>query len=361
MAKTLQEVLGFENLTGVITDPKGGVPDDIIPPEFMSITKGIEGDTATYTKVAGNRQTARLVHKGNPSVRTKLAGVSEIPVKLMNTFEHQFHKADTLIQLRNFENESIQQKGMAEVARQVALFRQRFNNLRMSTIYSILKQGKIYFDGEGNLQLTDSGAVTTIDYGIGANNLHQLNGIIAASWATDTTDIPAHIKGVKKAARQTTGYPIELAFYGEDIFTHLASNDFIGNLLNGSPPDAQAFLKHEIPNGFLNLTWIPVEQAFFEDFNGTNREWFDGDAVIFTPRPDATWWETLEGTTPVPTNMSNVTEDATGALGDITMVTGMGSYATLKDDPVAIKHYGFDTFLTVLKVPDAIFIADTVF
>lgn len=361
MSKTLQQILGGKNLTGVIQGVKPGVPKDLFPPAFVTPTRTVEGDHCTYRKVSGTRKTARLVQYGSPSVARNLSGVSELPVKLMHSKEHITHAPAVLMNLTNLGDENKQKLGQGEITRQTAEFKDLFTNLRYSVVYSILRYGAVYFDGNGNLLPSSTGAVTTIDFGMSANNKNQLNGIISASWATAGTSIHAQIAALKKAARKATGYPITHCFYGSNILDDFLTNTKLKELINRTSVLQSGFAAGEIPNGFLGLQWHPMSEAFFNDNSGTDQDWFSSDICVFTPDPSPEWWEVIEGTYPIPTDIGKISADGAGALGQVTEAAGMFSYAQLLTDPVTIKQIAGDTFIICLKVPNAIYIADVEF
>ena len=357
MSKTLQQILGARNLVGVIQGVKGGVPEGLLPPAFLTPTRRVRGDNCTYHRVTGTRKTARQVHYGSPSVRRSIQGISEIPVKLMHSAEHVFHSPTTLMNLKEIGNEALQNLGRSEISRQTGEFGRLYNNLRLASVYSIFRDGHIYFDGDGNLLNSSSGAAVDIDMGIGANNLNQLNSIIAADWDTAGTDIHLHIIALKEAARKSTGYPITTAFYGASCLDYFLGNTKLSAIINRNAGFQNAFASGEIPNGFLGLNWYPLYEAFFEDNDGTNQDFVTAAKVIFTPDPSPEWWEVVEGSYPVPTDIGNVAADGTAAVGNVMEVNGKFSYALVQADPVSIKHIAGDTFLPLLKVPDAMYIA----
>lgn len=365
MAKTLQQILGAPNLIGVIQKTKTGIPDGLLPPGMLTVTRSIEGNTGSYTKVTGTRNTARQAVYGSPSRRRELKGVLDQPVKLIHTNEHIFHQPSTLMNLLSPEG-ARQVLGRDEIARQTADFRQRFDNLRLACVHSALALGAIYFDGGGNLLPTSSGAVISIDFGVPAGNKDQLNAlgggnIISASWATDGTNIVGQLQNLRTAAQQLTGYTLRNAFYGDNVLEHLLSNTAIASLISGSAGMSEQAAAGDVPRGLLGFQWFPLGEAMYEDNDGTMQTWWDGDAVVFTPAVENTWWGFLQGSIPVPTDIGNVSADGSAAISDLMIAQGMFSYAHVMPDPATIKHIAGDTFLPVLKVPNAIFLADTVF
>lgn len=363
MSKSLQHILGGKNLSGVIQGIKPGLAGDIMPPGFLRATRGVIGDKATYFRVEGVRKTARQVHYGSPSVNRKQSGITEVPVKLAHTFEHIHHKPSVLQNLLNPNDGSIQQMGEQEISRQTADFQQLFMNLRVATVQQALFTGNIFFDNEGDLLASSSGAVITIDMQIPAANKNQLNilgggNLISADWDTDGTDIIGDMSNIHTAARKKTGYPIQTAFYGADVPSILLGNTALKEILNRNPRTQEAFMNGMVSNNTLGVAnWVPASDAFFEDADGTLQSIIGDKNVVFTPNPSPEWWEVIEGTYPVPTNIGNISADGSGALTNVTNTRGMFSYAHVLSDPVTIKHLAGDTFLPLIKVPNAVFIA----
>lgn len=359
MSKSLESILNFKNLTGIIQNPAGGVPN-LLPPQFTQRGRTVQGKSATWFEVAGNRQTARLVQKGSPSVRRSLKGVAERSATMLHTHEHIIHDSEVLLQLKNMDNPMVQDFGAQTIATETAQAGFYVDNLLTSAATSVLAKGAIYFDGAGELLPTSSGAVTTVDFSVPANNQNQLNGIIGTTWATATVDVLGDIQAIQDVAVQTTGYPLQYAFYGSNILGYLINNDAVQELLKTRVDLAGGFMQGQIPNGFMNLNWVPMRQAFFNDSTGTNQTWFGGDQITFTPAPSADWWEVFQGTHAIPTSIGNIASDAMAAASNVAVVGGKFSYAKVIDDPVGIEHHYGDTVLPTLKVPGAIYIADVV-
>lgn len=330
----------------------------MLPKEFFSLTTDVLADQARYMKVSGTRQVARRREYGAPATRRELVGISSQDVKLLHFFESKGIDVKLYQSLRNYTDYNVQNMGMQELARQAAQFRALFDNIRLAAVYMMLGTGILYFDSDGNLLPSSSGSAFSFDYGISANHLNQLNTIIGASWATTSTNIVLDVTQIKDQALKDTGYPIEMAFYGQNISTYIANNATAQEFLVRNPQMNQQFLDTgEIPNGFLGLTWVPVHSAFFADNDGTNQTFFGGDTVTFTPRIDRSWYEMVQGSYPVPTTF-NPFPTAQAAVGSFDLKYGPFSFAVPQFAPPWCEMYYGDTFLPLLKNPDVIFIAD---
>lgn len=357
MAMSLEQVLGYVYLTGVIQAVKTGIPD-LLPKQFQSIKKQTMGDKGRYTQVRGTRATARLAMYGSAAQKRALKGIESKDVKLIHAFESISMDPLLLQTLRRYDDYSVQQMGIQEVDRQQSEFAMYFDNLRLATQYSMLANGKVWFDSSNNLLPSSSGAQVTVDYGIPANNLNQLNGIISASWANANTDIPAQLRALKLRSAQDTGYPLKYAFYGTNIPSYLTQNNYVIDYLSRNPNFATRFLEMaEIPDGLFGFTWVPVYSAFYEDASGTNQTFFGGDAVTFTPDITQDVYELMEGTYMVPTSF-NAAANMAAALASMKQVVGKFGYAIPTGNPPGVDMLAGDTQLPVWKVSSALYAAD---
>ncbi len=360
---TLQQVLNPLTLVGLIQDVVRGVPSDLLPKAFVRPNRTVDGVLATYNRVEGTRQLARLVQYGGASKARGQQGISKQPVTLLHTFEHQNHDPTVLVNLLSEDSPTRQDMGRQTVARQVQEFGQLFRNLRMSCVYSVLASGAIYYDDDGYLLPGPTGAFETVDFGVPAGNQGTLDPlgtghpILNESWSDPTKDLSQQIRELKKAAIKLTGYKLAHAFYGENIPSYFYKNSVIQAAIHGSAVLAEQVARGiEVPAGLMNLQWHPIYEAFYSKADGTLVDWYDPDTIVFTPEPGPEWWEVIEGTYPVPASPSYAA-DAESAIDNLRQVAGPFSYAKVTDDPAGILHYAGDTFLPVLKVPKAVYIA----
>ena len=360
MAKTIQQLLAAPNMIGVIQSIKTGVPNPF-DPAFMSLTAPTAGDSGHYFKVEGTRQTAQLVQYGSESVRRSQVGVTRQSVKLLHTFLHQLHDPIVLQNILQLDSPGVQAMGQAEIDRQAALFATLFDNLRISAVACMLCKGAVYFDGNGNLLPTSSGAVVTVDYGVPAANKDQVSTLVDVKWDTVTANIGKQLQNIKDFALRTTGYDLTTAYYGSSVAGWIMANNYTQALAAGNPAISASLLQNTLPDGLFGLKWRPAGSSFFVDADGTAQTLCAADTVILTPDPTRDWYELLEGTYLVPNALGTVSAGASAALSGVTIARGKFQYAKVLDDPVTVKHNAGDTFLPVLKVPAAIFILDVSF
>jgi len=380
MADTLRDILGAPNLIGRIEDIVNGVPDDLLPQGFLKAERTTIGDRAEYVRVAGTRQTATVSRYGAPSRNVAPAGVGRTPVTLLHAIESFNHDPTTLNlliaedqdQTRNPDTLLRQQMARETIQRQLDVFNTRFANLRVSAVYSVLGTGGIAFDASGNLlppsatMGANSNAVDPINFGVPVGNTcnggtsYQLSPFgtnIMQNWCYNsnnpTPNILGQLKKIKKAARKLTGHKLKYAFYAENIPGLIAMDPVLQAIIRGSQRVAEETITAEVPASVGQLDWRPIDQAFFVDQNGNVNDWYDPNMIVFTPEPDPSWWEVIEGTYTVPRSIQ-LAADLEAVLGNIQQVAGPFGYSQITTDPTGLKHIGGDTFLPILKNAAAI-------
>lgn len=363
MTIDLKSLLGSTYLTDYVQSVKTAVADNRLNPAFLSVTEDATGDVVEWFERKTNRQTATTTGKGSPSRKVTKKDEIQRTAKAIHSFEHIAHKAAVLEQLKS-PNANEVAKGVGHFRYQAEEFKRRFSNARNAAVMSALALGAIYYDGDGNLLPSSSGAVQTIDLRVPSGNKNQLdwNGggpIISASWATAGTDIPKHVKLIKNAGWRLTGCQIAEAYYGSNILGYLSGNTIVKEWMKSHGVLTSALGANEIPDGFLGIEkWYPADGWFYEDQNGTTQEFVGGDTCIFTPKPDKSWYTMFNATNLVSDSPTQVFSDALAALNAMKVVSGMASFAALTIDPPGINQYGMDSFLPTFLVPGAIFIAD---
>ncbi len=358
--RTLEQILGYVYLTGLVKAIKTGIPD-VLPSKFMSIKKDTIMDQGRYTRITGTRKVARRAEYGAPSINRELRDIGSFDVKLIHSIESIVLDVKLYQSLRAYDNYNVQNMGVQEITRQASEFRAYFDNHRMAALYSALGQGSISYDSNGNLLPTTSGSTVSVSYGLAASHINQIGGDISTSWLNPAADIPLHIRRIKFRSIKDTGYVQKYAFYGIDIPSYLAVNAQVQPYLARSPVMREKFLDTgEVPDGLFDLTWVPVYTAFYDDQAGTHQTLFGTDAITSTPEIDSVWYEWMNGTYPVPSSFQPQAS-LQSTVGAFSIETGMFAYGVPVSDPCTAKFVSGDTFLPIIKFPDAYFIWTVLF
>jgi len=360
MAYSIEQILGYVPLTAAVEKVKAGVPR-LLPPEFYRRNPAdqVLGNKARLINYTGTRKNAQVLPYASPAKQIEQMARESQDVILLHTIEKIPFQAELYMQLRQLDNYTVQKMAADEIAYQAMNAVTRQTNLESSAVHVMLANGKLWFDSSGNLLATSSGADLTVDYGVPANNLNQLNSLISASWATTSTDIPKQINNIKMTAVQTTGYPLKTALYGKNVMSYLLQNDFVKYYLARNPAANERWKDtNQIPDGLFDLKWIPMQNTFFESSSGTVTEIFGGDTVTFCPDIQPMTYSIYEGSYPVPKSLM-LAQNVEQQLANFEVKYGPFGYGMIApDSPAQILGVYGDTFLPRLKVPSAFFIAD---
>lgn len=355
---TFEDIFSGRNLTRTVQNTKSGVVRRV-PDQFFLPTDRHSGRSAEWLQVDGNRQLAEIVAYGSPAKRVGHQGVTQRSARMLHTFESQQFQAEKLLNLLSDSGER-QRMGEQEVARQTKWFKDRIMNLVNASVQFMLLNGKLHFNEKGQLLPTASGAVVTVDAGIPAGQLNQLDilgdgAIIGASWATDTTDIIAHLYNVKYQMMALGGWEITTAYYGKNIPKYIAANTVAKEYIQRTPElAAQAYKQsNKVPDGFQELNWVPAGDLFYIDASGSVQKMLGDDEIAFTPDYGEDWWYHGHGSFAVPRGMVRMGADASDMLSDLEEVIGMFSYAAGQHNPPTVEQFAGHTFLPVLRATKA--------
>lgn len=367
MSKSLKQILGFAPLTEALRTVASGVPNPF-PPEFFAVQPAnrVIGDRATYIRISGERRTSKLAKYGSPSRRRTLRDIGDQNARMMHTFEDFQVDPAVLLQLRSFEQYQ-QDKGMDWLRYQIEEAARRHQNSRVISTASVLRYGAIYWNSDGDLLPSSSGAAETYSFQVPATHQNQINGNISASWALHTTDLLGDIRNVKLYSLQETGMEIEAALYGKNVPKYVMQNDYAMSYLSRNTSMNEKLLSSgEIPDGFGGIKrWIPVWKSLYEsDDNGTVSIIWNDDMVTFMPnidQPDKmTWWSFFEGSFPVPKTI-DVQKNPATAIDAFETVFGMFSYAAPTHNPPGLTVYHGDVWLPGLRNEKSIYQAVVAF
>ena len=359
----IQDILSWRNISESIVKVETGIPDRL-PPAFSTVKEQVSGDRTTWVTFRGQRQLARRGEYATPSKSRTRRPIGEQSATCLHFPEHIKIQHELHLRLRNPNDLLAQKMARDLLARAGADHRTLFDNTRIAVTTLMLSLGYCYFDEDGTVLPSSSGAGLTLDYGIGANNRNQLNGIIDTSWDNPTAPIIQHITNIKIKNRQNTGRETKHAFYGKNIANYLFTNNTLKTYWQFNSKMYESFAADPgmIPKGFAGLEWHPMGDTFFDDSTDTVQQIWDNDQVTFTPEIDRNVYTLFEGSLVAPVyGAPTISGDLLGAVSNFQEVFGMGGYCVPEVDPVGLKYVMFDTFIPVWKNELDMFIADVAF
>lgn len=366
MAKTINDILGLPRLMGLIQETTSGLPQEKIlqskAPGLLTVKQQIIGDTGQATLVKGQRKVTKLTRYNAPPVGVDLETIGIRNFKLLSTAEAITIDPVTFQNLRNYDNYEFQKQGAEEIGRQIALFKKKFDNNRISVLISVLNNGAVYFDSNGNLLPTASGADAryTVDMQVPAINKNQLNGIISQPWSLPSCNIPDQLQAIRQQAARAHGYVPTTIIYGRKVYSWILQNQYVQmyNVYNSFNQPLMG--ESMIPDGFLGFKWIDGSQFFYEDASGTNQPLVPDDKVILFPDVSSDWYSMVEGSMMLPTTL-NILPTAEAALQATKIEYGMYVYAHMNLRPINLEIVGGDNFMPIPRVPEVLYQADVDF
>lgn len=360
---SLKDVLGAPQLIGSFETVKTGIPD-VFPPEFYNVDNNVEGDKGSYFQVQGQRQLAEIAAYGSPSTTTQMKGVTEIPVILLHVVKNLSLPMTKFMGLIKKDsagsNLLIDEKGVQEISRHIKNSVQLVRNLKIALLTQLLTLGNNYFDAQGRMLPSSSGAKTTAPSGIASANIGNLTSVLSGStaWNNPAADIEDQLVQLSQLAMDNSGYDLTYAFYGRNIPKYLAGNPKMAAYLARNPGANDRYLKNSGIAPIGNLTWLPGYTSSFRTQNAdgtetTNRLIGDDD-IVFTPAPSSSWLGWINGSYPVPKTI-DVARDGMDVLSNVDVVYGDFMYAQVMTDPVSIKLVYGTTTIPSVKVPTAVY------
>lgn len=362
MVASVNDLLGYVPLTKSVTLVKGGIP----PVGFEKLMKRKPrkhiGDSARYVTFKNTRQAARQAPYGAPARQVGKVEIGMQDLRLLHSNEMMPYSQEMLRALTKFDKIEEQRNFFMDTLKVYSeQFAKRSDNLRIGALLSTFANaGRVWFDGDGNLLPSSSGNTLEIDNGVPAANRNQLGGLIDLSWANTDANLEKQIQNIKTEALKRTGYPIRNCFYSKNVATYVVNNKTAQAFMSRNSISNSAFLNQGIiPQGTFDLQWTPVQDAFFEDATGVNREIFAPDTAVFTPDlEDDGWFSLFEGSIMVPKSFSFASDAASGYLANFAEAYGKYRYAYKGASPRELYEEQGDTFLWRLLNPAACFFAD---
>lgn len=365
---TLESLLAGRNTTRLVQNVKSGLPF-VLPVSFLTPTDPmVPGHTFEYPLVTGSRALATIVSQDSPAHRIGHQGVSFQSANMLRSFESQAFNANKLRNLVQVESQQVRdQMGRAFVERNVLDFKQRQMNLVQTAAASMLLRFALHFNEKGALLTSSSGAVVSIDPGIPAGQLNQLNilgggAIIDNSWAVTSTDIIGDIDEIKRQMLKLGGWQMRYAFHGKNIPAYIGANTVAKEYIDRTPALAsQRFTgANVIPDGFQDLTWINASNMYYIDADGSPQDMLGGDEIVFCPEPSPEWWKLAYGSEMIPTDLGRVGGDATDMLGNLTEVFGSFVYSVMNmsPGPIGLEMFHGINFLPLIAATKAVCKAD---
>ncbi len=354
---SVSDILSWVPLTSAVEVIRGGIPRPLTD-KFYETREQFSGTVASYVNWQGTRQVARMQPANAPPQPTNKLPLSSTSV-VMLSYQESMPFAEELIRwLREWEDYKPQQNmALRNIMMQGEEFGRRFENAEVAAVNGTIANGKLWFDNQGNMLPSSSGAFNTVDQFIPTNNTGTLNGLLTGSFADPNFDIVTFVsQKLKPRALLDTNYPVRTAVYGANIPGYLAINNYTKLQWGYQKEVAMAYLATGgIPKDFLGLEWINASEMYYQDASSVNQLQFPPDQITFMPEITKQTWTVYEGSTFIPTNFNPVA-DVGAALKSWAEKFGRWRYAYVPQGMRTLIDIAGHVFAPRFKIPGSVYL-----
>lgn len=335
-----------------------GIPD-FLPAEYATVsaekppTMEVQWDAFN-----GNRRTATIINANSPSIRRERPGVTRKQATALGSRQHIVMDHARLIALKS-DQPVFAAAAQRQMIRDMENFRSEFDTLRIQLRYSALANGEIWYDTNGQILTSATGAYNTVDFGIPATNVltHTQNypnvtpTVEVGDWSNAATDIPGSLRALKDSSIFTSNYEVTTLLYGVNVPSYLQNNTNVQNYLSRNPRYSQKGVleDNEIPPGLFGFKWVPMHKAYNVSNSGAITQWWGGDTVVAVPDVEPNWYEYIEAGSLVPNGIASPNMDLSQLIDLCTIKNGRFSYSELSTDPIFAKVIMGDYTLPIIK------------
>lgn len=268
------------------------------------------GRNFSYDVVESTRRIATGRNAGAASSRQQPQAVATVNGTFPRAAETISLLDEDLLNRRRIggPSDDLDARGETFVTRQEAYLAQRFANLIEFQTAAMLRGVYSYLEDGDDLRHGFSGGLVDVDFQIPAGNKDQLNmlgggNILAADWATTSTDIPKHLHQINAALVQLTGLGLAHVVLTSVGWQYLVNNTKVqaqGGSANVVFDSLERKGAGEFSVVLRAMPWITFHVIDYglDIWNGSTEVFTklipDTHAAFF-PEPSRRWTQFLEG------------------------------------------------------------------
>jgi len=234
-------------------------------------------------------------------------------------------------------------------------------------IGQIFSFGRVNMDGQGNMlvpsvdattgAVTDaSGTILSCDMEMEDDHRGNLDGIIAASWATAGTKIADHLDAIKIAAEEAgTEEPTEIWVHPINK-KHLRNNTQFETWAKENQVNADAVLRGNMIEDLWGFNWHFYGGTYKLPNSTTKVPYLNKKVAAVCPAGGNPWISATAGVNRVPSSI-DIATSLDEAIGNLVEVPGQFSFARVSFDPACAFMYMGDKFGLHLGDPNALWLA----
>jgi len=355
----MQDVLNPQFLSAAYTKVASATVENPML-DFYSKPQQYDGDTIEMVVYAGEREAAPVNSKGAAARTLDMRAANKQYFTPIHAYNEVTVPMASVEYLRNEDSPQIQDRGMQELRRQMELFGRRHRMLRSAALAKALVDGIIYFDKDGGILESSSGAYYTVDLQVGATHKSKLahasnsgSDIIGTSWDSAGASILTDLEQITEAAEYDMVPPPRHVWLHTTAKSWIRANTELKSFLVLNSDRAENSLQS------FNDTLIVGDYTFH--FYAGTYVGADGSTVrplipktqaIITPDLGE-WFRHYETGETVPTG-EGVASTFEEAMSKTQKVFGDFAYLRVDDNPVKVTMRMGMNFLYAFADPNAV-------
>lgn len=329
--------------------------------------ENVDGETFEFVVYDDTRTPAPINTRGAPARSLTPEGAEKKYITPLHVFNEMTIPSNAVEFLREENSPNIQQRGVAELGRQMDRFAKRHALARVIQLAHAFR-GNVYYDANGMPLESSSSAQTTVPTGVPAANRSQLahasnssTDIITIAWDSPTATILSDLRKIRKAAEYDKVPMPKHVWLPEVGIPWICNNDEIADFVRfGSSPsetknmlDKMAGDTNMLTIGswtfhFTSTTYVGADES-------TVRPLLADTAAVITPDVnDGDWFLHAEASETIPTE-DGVLGGFNEYFSNTQKVFGDFAYARIDDNPLRVTMRMGMNFLYAFKEPKAVY------
>lgn len=363
----------FEFYTGMSTPPDPPEGETVVQPATDALgnptgaTTSAPGvpqysvDEVEFIKLGRVKDPAPINFRGQPARVLAPSGKDKSFLSMLTAFNAITLSGDVLQMLRAPDQWTLQQRGITEVGQQVQDFATKHRILKQVYLAKTFLGGAVYFDGDGEILESSSGAQITVQTGIPAINIGQIDkadfgtgsgDVIATAWDQAAAKIMTQLEDLSEVTEYQNTEPLRhvwlhrsnkkwfrentemLAFYS-------AGQDRLDQELMGDTFEIGEYTFH-----FYGGTYVAAD--------GTTKPFIPKDKAIVTPEPGS-WLAQGVGMQLIPTTL-DIQSSVQDVISSWQEHWGDFAYALSTHNPIGLEMYMGFHWLFGFRNPASVFV-----
>lgn len=362
----LETILDYRTLTETYSDyARQGSPNPFFDFYTAGQVKPFPTDTVEFIKLSQVKDPAPTNLRGNPARMLQPTGKGKRRLTMLNMFNAMQLSMDSMQMLRKPDQWVLQSKGREEIEQQFEDFSTRQRITKQVYLAKSLQSTNIYFDANGDILESSSGAAITVPTGIATSHLDGISkttfgtgsgDVFAVSWSDPAAKILDDLDEMNEIGERLGIEPLRHVWMARQNKVYIRNNDQILDMY-ATAGGNQSRLDNDLKGDMFE-----VNNYVFHFYGGTytntsgNAELFiDDGRVIITPDPGVNnWYVQGEGMQYV-CNTLQPAQTLEQLLASFDEKYGDFAYLMPSTNPPSLTLYMGTNWLWGLRNPDSVF------